>query len=179
MKKIYLLILLLFFSTLSFSQKIKNLDNQNGYKKLKFLTNISNIKNLKLNELINNSTLSEEIYYDYTGNDLQYFGNVKIEDIMLSFINNKLYSIQIGFGNPYDSFSIDEFNVIKNLLTVNYGNNYFNCGTNDEKLECIIWDGLNVRCEFLRLQYNNKEYSDFNNIYGYILLKYKPLVERK
>ena len=166
-----------FFSIASFSQDIKNLDIYNGYKKLKFDMNISQIENIELNNLYNNNSLSDEIYYDYIGNDLKYFGNIKIEKTTISFIKNRLSSIQIQFGNPYSQFSDFQVESIKELLISNFGNKYVNCQGKTDVLNCLIWDADNVRCELIRVKYSNNNYQEFNNTYGYILYTNKLILK--
>lgn len=181
MKKLIFLILFLncFYST--FSQNLIRLDSNNGFKHLKFGMSLSKIKLVELNTLYTKSTENIK-YYNYIGNDLKYIDGIPIDNIILAFYKNQLSGIQIIFGNIYKEFTDNETAIIGDALKSSFGYNFHNCVNSVDKLNCLIWDGKKVRCEFIRFHESEEDGTrnpNFNYITGYILFQYKPYVQER
>jgi hypothetical protein len=182
MKKLLYLIAIFIYSLNLNSQSILNLDSNNGFKHLKFGMSLSQIKHLKLNKEYTKSYESVK-YYDYTGNDLNYIDGIQIDKIIVSFYKNKLYGIQLVFGDIFKEFTDSQTEIVIDALKSSFGYNYTNCLDSINMINCLIWDGKKVRCEFIRFNESEKDGTrnpNFNYISGYILFQYKSLVnERK
>lgn len=154
----------------SFGQ-INKLDTYNGFKHFKFGKPISTFKNLKLKKSPMN--FKNVITYDYIGTDIKDFSGVPIEEITLQFFNNKLFKITVNFSDyNKNDYSLDEFNLVKMVLTSNFGDP-IECQTADPTIiNCAIWDSKNVRLDNIRLKTNDNP----NRIaMGYILFIDKNL----
>ena len=137
--------LILFFSNF-WAQNIEKLDNNFGFRKFKFGTDISQIKNIKNN----NSKFNNMDEYIYEGNDITDIQNVKISRINLYFLNKKLAAIFIAFGweNDYNS---EQFSQVTYGLENSFGKpTASNCKGEVSLLNCNIWMGKKVKLEHTR-----------------------------
>lgn len=178
MKKINLVLLfLILFQMFCFGQSINILDQNNGFKKFKFGTNKSAIKELKLYTTKNN--LNGVTSYLYTGTDITFFNTVPIEDIVLTFYNNKLYQIAVTFGTIYSEYTKSQFDLVHSNLKNNFGNDYADAKSNmSDILNGHIWDGKKIRLESIRVQQSEKDGTrnpKFNYIQGYLLFTEKNI----
>ncbi len=181
MKKVILLIILVFSSNVFFAQSLKDLDAKNGFRHLKLGSKPNQIENITKNEnqFSKNPNVVE---YIYTGTDIDNIFNVKVNRVSLSFFKNKLFSIQISFGNleTYTDFKVYEFNNILSALERTYGKDWLT-PTNEDGviLNGAIWNGIKVRLELLRIDYSRSKSNpeDYEFISGYINIFDKKLMK--
>lgn len=172
-------IVLLFFTSLVFSQSTTDLDNKNGFRHFKFGTSTSKIKGIDINEkqYSNNPYITS---YMYNTNDIKYIVNVEIEDVKLHFFKDQLFMISLNFGD-YDTktdFSIKDYNTLLSWLEQSFGTKWLKPENSDGTItNGAIWEGDKVTLELIRINYLNSKISpeDFGYIPGYISVYDKNL----
>ena len=177
MKSILLSFIL--FSSLLFSQSVKNLDLKNGFRNFKFGSSPTQIKNIikQDNQYSKNPRVTT---YEYVGTDVQYVANIKVEKTTLDFFDNKLMMVGVSFGNidNQTDFTESDYNNVKIWLEQAYGKNWFNAKNNEGNIQNgVIWDGSKVRLELIRIDFSKSLKNPQENGYisGYISVYDKNL----
>lgn len=162
-------------------QSLTNLDKNNGFRKFKFEMSPTQIKNIKKISATSTLNLRGVTYYTYTGSDILEFYSVKIEEIKLSFFNNRLYQIGISFGSIFRKYTDNEFSLANEALIVNFGHRTHDCKETsliNDKLDCLIWDAPKIRLEHVRMNLSEEDGTrkqEFNYVQGYILFNNKAI----
>ena len=179
-----LLVFLILYPISIFSQNLAMLDKVYGFKKFKFGTSIN--KYADLEDVPTKIVLNNVKMYRYTGNDLKNFYGVPIDEIKLSFYNDKLYKISVSFGTIYDEYTLSQFNIIKDNLIANFGTNYRSIEKNpgSQIIDAYGWRSTNVKLDTYRLNLSESDGSrnpKFNYIQGFILFTEKniELIQQK
>lgn len=173
--KIILLIYLIAFPIICFSQSTKDLDLKNGFRNFKLGSSPDQIKNIKKSDFqfSKNPNVTK---FTNIGKDNIYIFNVKIENVDLSFFRNKLFSIRVIFDDMTadNNFELSEFNSVLTALEKTYGNIWSSVENEDGVfLNGAIWEGDKVVLELLRIDYRKK----YNNIGGYMHIYDKKLIK--
>jgi hypothetical protein len=161
------------------------LDTKNGFRHFKLGTSPSQIKNIVRTESkINNEFNTTS--YKYVGTDIQTLVGVNVDEIKLSFFNDKLFSISVSFGDYGEDetgirhFTEDEYAKIKVFLEQIYGTEWKSATKHKNMLDGTIWDGTNVRLELNRNRFDhNTEDTEPRDylISGYICIFDKKLMK--
>ncbi len=179
MKKTTIITILFLFSNFIFGQSVNDLDIKNGFRHFKLGSSQTQIKNIK--KLTNQYSQNPNVVvYEYIGNDISNIFNVKVEGVELSFFKNKLFHIQVKFGNLENSkdFEVYEFNNILSALERTYGKDW-NTPKNEDNVitNGAIWDGKKVRLELYRVDFSKSKTNpqDYGFVSGYIAVFDKKL----
>ena len=161
-----------------FSQNLTLLDKVNGFKKFKFGMNKYQFPNLE--EAPTKIVLNNVKMYKYTGDDIQSFYGVPIDEIKLSFYDGKLYQVGISFGTIYDEYTLSQFNIVKDNLIANFGTDYRSIEKNSgsQIIDAYGWRSTNVKLDTYRLHLAESDGSrnpKFNYIQGFILFTEKNI----
>ncbi|AZI40074.1 hypothetical protein [Epilithonimonas vandammei] len=179
MKNIFFLLIII-SSNIFYGQSLNDLDIKNGFRHFKFGSTPSQIKNI-VKQTNQSSQNPKVVSYEYIGEDITNIFNVKVDNIYLSFFNNKLFSVGVNFGNMENvkNFEIYEFNNILTALENTYGTKWVAPSNKDGVvLNGAIWDANNVRLELVRIDFS-KSYTnpkDYGYISGYINVFDKKLM---
>lgn len=135
------LLILLFFSK-SFSQDIKKLENNNGFRSIKLGSEIRNYPNFIKKSEQNSKYFSPWFEYDYIlnlkkENDFKKIGDAEILQILAKVYNNKIYQIQIV---------TEKDNEVIEMLETAYGKPNFD----DIKADILGWrTESGIQCEVM------------------------------
>ena len=109
--------------------------------------------------------------YKYIGKDIEYVAGIKVDNIILSFFKNKLYSIGVNFGDfEQIQFTHNEYTTLQEYLEQSYGDKWLLPLNNEGRtLEGAIWKGKKVTLELFRRGYGQKNnLNDYDYVGGYI-----------
>lgn len=167
MKNKLFFVIALFVSFSNYGQNSK-LDLKNGFRHFKLGTSASQIKNIKINanQISKNPRVKE---YIYTGTDITTVFNVNIESITLGFFNDKLFDINVSFGNIENKvdFSVTNYKSILSSLEETYGTDWKQPSNHKEIItNGAIWSGKKVTLELFRIDYSKDKDEPVN--YGFI-----------
>ena len=177
MKKIFFLFSII-ISNVIFAQSVKDLDIKNGFKHFKLGSTPNHIKK-KERQFDESPNISE---YIYIGKDINTVFFVPVSHINLTFFKNKLYSIQVEFGDIDKEFTQGQFQEILSALENAYGRKWHQ-PTNDTGVitNGAIWNGEKVRLELLRVNFSKSysEPSDYDLNTGYIQVYDKEMQRQR
>ena len=180
MKRIIFLFSII-ISNVIFAQSVKDLDIKNGFKHFKLGSTPNQIKNIKKEErqFDQSPNISE---YVYVGKDIKTVFFVPVSHINLTFFKNKLYSIQVEFGDIDKEFTQGQFQEILSALENAYGRKWYQ-PTNETGVitNGAIWNGEKVRLELFRVNFSKSyfEPSDYDLNTGYILVYDKEMQRQR
>lgn len=172
-----ILLLLLFLALPTLAQTTQDLDKRNGFRHFTLKQDISEIKNIA--EQKNRDYNPRVKNYVYLGDDLSHLFTVPVDEVSLSFYDNKLMGIQIFFTDLDNGYTNEEYQTINSSLEKLYGRNHFQPSADPFISKGTIWDGNNVVLEHLQVYY--KEYIDdgYNPYQGYISIISKELMDKR
>jgi hypothetical protein len=178
MKKTHIIILI-FLSQFAISQTINDLDIKNGFRNFKLGSSPLQNKNIVKYDF-QSPSFPTVVSYIYNGTDLKSIFGVEVESVELSFFKNKLFSIQISFGDIGKPFELHEFNSIQGILEQVYGTKWDNPSNDDGVIaNGSIWDGKNVRLELIRVDFSKSKTNpkQYGFVSGFISVTDKKLIQ--
>jgi len=172
------IIVLIFLNQLAISQTVNDLDVKNGFRNFKLGSSPLQNKNIVKSDF-QNPSFPGVVCYKYVGTDLESIFSVKVESIELSFFKNKLFGINVRFGDVGKPFELHEFNSIRGFLEQTYGTKWKNASDDDGVIiNGSIWDGKNVKLELIRVDFSKSktEPQEYGFVRGYISVIDKKLM---
>jgi hypothetical protein len=162
------------------AQSLKDLDLKNGFRQFQLGSDISQVSNIIKDENQFSKNINVKQYL-YVGEDIDNIFNVEIDKISLSFFKNKLFSINVSFGNFRNNLEFQKFEFLKILAALErtYGEDWKVPINNDSIfLDGAIWDAKNVTLELLRLDFSKSKTNptSLSFISGYINVYDKKLL---
>ena len=151
----YLLLLVILFPFYSFSQSIKDLDNQNGYKDLKFTMPLDSILK-KANAKKNDNDILAASSYDVQNSKYKKLGKFRAKEVSI-FTYDSRYLVEFFF-------TMDKHDRNEYLELISYFRSLYGEPTiKDEKNNTYKWKGSKV---MIALSYSDEVQMVAFNIYN-------------
>ncbi len=171
------LILLLFFALPTLAQTTQDLDKRFGFRHFTLNQDISGIQDIAEQKNKDNNPRVKN--YVYLGDDLSHLVTVPVDEVSLSFYDNKLMIIKISFTDLDSGYSDEEYQTINNELEKLYGKNNFQPSVSPYISKGTIWDCKKVVLHHFQV-YDKENIEDgFNPYQGYINIYSKELMDKR
>jgi hypothetical protein len=147
MKKNYYFVIIFLSTFLLNAQSSSNLDIKNGFNKFKLGSDISLHKSKLKFDAKDKNNVS---YYIYIGKDINSVYGVKVQEILVGYYKNKLYTISVEFGSIENNIS---GKIIKELNKI-FGEEEIEPFRNSETFEyewVITWSTNNVHLQMNKM----------------------------